>query len=55
MKDIYYEKHPVTTERKAFLIEKGYKILDARFTPVGWKDPLAVKPKRKAPTKKDSE
>jgi len=42
----YYEKHPVSPARKAELIGKGYKILDARHAPKGWQDPEA--PKRKA-------
>ncbi|MEW4469012.1 hypothetical protein AB1K62_14390 [Parasphingorhabdus sp. JC815] len=32
MKTIY-EPHPVSPERKAELVEQGYKILDARFAP----------------------
>ena len=34
MKEIYYEPHPVTPERKAELIAQGYKIVDAIFKPI---------------------
>ena len=44
---IYYEPHPVSPERKAELIRKGYQILDARFAPADWKDPEAPKPTRR--------
>ena len=30
---IAYEPHPVSPERKAELISKGYRIIDARFAP----------------------
>jgi hypothetical protein len=30
---IAYEKHPVSSERKKELRDKGFKILDARFNP----------------------
>lgn len=33
MAKIIYEPHPVSTQRKAELREKGYKIIDARFKP----------------------
>ena len=42
---IIYEPHPVTPERKAELRAKGYKIIDARFAPKGYKYPEAEKPK----------
>ena len=32
-KQIIYEKHPVSPERKKELISKGLKIIDARFEP----------------------
>jgi hypothetical protein len=32
---IIYEPHPVTPERKAELRARGYKILDAVFSPEG--------------------
>ena len=32
-KPIAYEPHPVSPERKAELIDAGYRILDARFAP----------------------
>jgi hypothetical protein len=35
----YYEPHPVTPERKKELIDCGYRILDAKFAPQGWKPP----------------
>lgn len=40
----YYEKHPVSPERKRELVGKGYRVVDARFAPPGWKDPEAAKP-----------
>ena len=33
-REIIYEKHPVSAERKKELREKGYQIVDARFKPV---------------------
>ncbi|MCB2255785.1 hypothetical protein KTQ74_28065 [Pseudomonas chlororaphis] len=36
---VVYEKHPVTSERKAELRQKGYKIIDARFAPDGYEHP----------------
>ena len=44
---VYYEKHPVTQERKAELRAKGYKIVDAQFAPSDWIDPEAPKPVRR--------
>lgn len=41
MTNIYYEKHPVTPQRKAVLKAKGYRIVDAIFAPKDWKDPEA--------------
>jgi hypothetical protein len=35
MKPIKYEPHPVSPERKAELIAAGFKIVDARFAPLG--------------------
>lgn len=32
-KPIWYEEHPVSPERKAELVGKGYRILDAVFKP----------------------
>ncbi|MCE1000014.1 hypothetical protein [Pseudomonas sp. NMI1173_11] len=40
---IVYEKHPVSAERKTYLRQKGYKILDARFAPEDYKHPDPVK------------
>ncbi len=33
MGKIAYEPHPVTPERKAELLAKGFQIIDARFKP----------------------
>ena len=53
---VYYEKHPVTQERKAELRAKGYKIVDAQFAPSDWADPEAPKPaRRKRKVSNDSE
>ena len=38
---IIYEPHPVTIERKAYLREQGYKVIDAQFAPDGYVYPLA--------------
>lgn len=32
---VWYEPHPVTPERKAHLIARGYRIIDAAFAPPG--------------------
>lgn len=32
-REIAYEPHPVSRDRKAELIAAGYKIIDARFAP----------------------
>lgn len=34
-KKIVYEPHPVSPERKAELVAKGYKIIDAIYAPKG--------------------
>lgn len=34
-REIIYEPHPVSAERKRELIAAGYKIMDARFAPAG--------------------
>ena len=39
MKEIIYEPHPVTAERKKELIAKGYKIIDAIFAPDDYAHP----------------
>jgi len=49
----YYEKHPVSPERKQELTRKGYKIIDAKFAPAGWQDPEA--PKRRSRKSDDEE
>lgn len=43
--EIIYETHPVTPERKAELVQSGYKIIDARFAPIEDK-PKQDKPKQ---------
>jgi len=50
MKEVIYEKHPVSPERKKELVDKGYKIIDARFKPeVKAEKPVKeVKPEVKA-------
>ena len=52
---VYYEKHPVTKERKAELRAKGYKIVDAQFAPSDWVDPEAQKPVRRTRKVADNE
>ena len=34
---VWYEPHPITQERKRELVGLGYKIIDARFAPPGWR------------------
>lgn len=48
MKEIIYEPHPVTADRKKALIEKGYKIIDAIFAPEDYIHP----DKKSEPTRK---
>lgn len=45
---IIYEPHPVSAERKAELMEKGFKIMDARFAPAG-AEPAIEKPVAEKP------
>ena len=52
---VYYEKHPITPGRKAELISKGYKVVDAKFAPAGWVDPEAKKPARRKKTSGEPE
>lgn len=51
---IVYEQHPVTAERKEYLRQKGYKIIDAKFAPEGYEHPEPSKEARvsKADAKK---
>lgn len=42
-KEVVYEQHPVSAERKADLLRKGYKIIDARFAPADYKHPDPIK------------
>lgn len=46
-KPIHYEPHPVSPERKAELVAKGVRIIDAAFAPEGW-TPEGEDPKGKA-------
>jgi hypothetical protein len=43
-KQIWYEPHPVTPERKKALLAAHYKIVDARYAPPGWVRPGAPAP-----------
>lgn len=40
-KEIAYEPHPVSAERKRELNAKGFKIMDIVFAPEGYKAPQA--------------
>ena len=39
-KKVIYEQHPVSAERKAELVGKGFKIVDAAFAPEGYEPPV---------------
>lgn len=39
---IWYEKHPVSPERKAELRAAGYQVDDLARAPLGWKPPVPV-------------
>ena len=41
---IIYEPHPVTPERKLELRSQGYKIVDERFKPLGFKQLIEEAP-----------
>lgn len=42
-REVIYEPHPVSAERKAELHAQGYRIIDARFAPADAKvEPVAV-------------
>jgi hypothetical protein len=43
-REIWYEPHPVTPERKKALLAAHYKIVDARYAPPGWVRPDAPAP-----------
>jgi hypothetical protein len=43
-KQLWYEPHPVTPERKKALLAAHYKIVDARYAPPGWVRPGAPAP-----------
>lgn len=47
---IHYEPHPITPERKAELVAKGLKIIDAKFKPESEK--AKEEPKRATRAKK---
>lgn len=38
-KKVWYEPHPVSSERKAELRAKGFQVIDAAFTPEGYENP----------------
>jgi len=46
-KEVIYEPHPVSPERKAELNAKGYKIVDAVFAPADYVHPDDEKKKAK--------
>ena len=39
-KEVIYEPHPVTPERKAELKAQGYRIVDVRFAPPGYAETI---------------
>lgn len=52
-KPIHYEPHPVSVERKAELIAKGVRIVDAAFAPEA--EAPKAKPKAEAKPKPEAE
>lgn len=42
-REVIYEKHPVSAERKAELVAKGYRIVDAVYAPEDYEHPEKVK------------
>lgn len=46
---IIYEPHPVSPERKAELRKQGFKIVDVRFAPEGFRNALQAETKTEAP------
>lgn len=32
-REVYYEPHPVTPERKAELVKRGFRIVDSKYAP----------------------
>ncbi len=46
-KEVVYEQHPVSAERKEYLVRKGYKIIDAQFAPDDYKHPDPIKAEKK--------
>lgn len=62
-KPIHYESHPVSAERKAKLIAKGVRIVDAAFAPADWQpeaetseaEAPKAKPKAEAKPKPEAE
>lgn len=51
-KPIHHEPHPVSPERKAELLAKGVRIVDAVYAPADWKpEGEAPKGKQKAEPK----
>lgn len=47
---IIYEPHPVSPERKAELRKQGFKIVDARFAPEGFRNALQQQEETEAET-----
>ena len=50
-KEVVYEQHPVSAERKEYLVRKGYKIIDAQFAPEGYEHPEPIKVRSEKPSK----
>lgn len=45
-REVIFEPHPVTPERKAKLLAAGYQIIDAIYAPSDYVHPDAVKKQR---------
>ncbi len=50
-KEVVYEQHPVSAERKEYLVRKGYKIIDAQFAPDDYEHPDPIKTGGDRPSK----
>jgi len=48
-REVTYEPHPISAERKAELLAQGFRIIDARFAPDDAPKPVIEQPAIEAP------